>query len=159
MKYRVSVIDEQTDSRSNNIILVKKRTSLVTVALKGLEAHLEKNLDSENEETLKLAKAIKRESNDELETFLEEVSSDLDYLIHIAELNNHTYKNVRTGETKTSNEVGKQSFYNAWLDQRDEGEKDFLKYLPDAETVVEHGNELMFEDIEEGDWEIVEEED
>lgn len=162
MKYRVKVTDEQTRDCSDNIIVVRRRTSLVTVAMKGLESHLEKTLDSENEETLSLANGIKRECNNELEVFLEDIKSELDFSIVIIDLNDHIYEHKETGERKTSLDVGKHSYYQAWQSQfnNEDGVKNFLDYLPNAELLIEHGNELMSKDIstENEDWEIVEEE-
>ena len=162
MRFKVAVTDKQAKANSTNVIVVKKRTSLVTVAMKGLIEHLEKNPDSENEETLKLAKAIQREYKNDLDVFLSELLEDLDISIHIIDLNNRVYENMNTFERKTSHDVGKLSYHRAWESQyhEEDGEKDFVKYLPDFETVVEHGNELMLEDIaeENGDWVMLEEE-
>lgn len=163
MKYRVNIEDKQMDIKFESIIAVRKRTSLVTVALKGLEKHLENNLDSENEETLKLVNGIKRKCNNDLETFLEDIRSELDFSIVIIDLNNHIYEHRDTGERKTSFEVGKYSYYQAWQSQfnNEDGVKSFLDYLPNADILVEHGNEMMMKSIakENEDWEIVEEEE
>lgn len=162
MKYEVKVTDEQTKDSTVNLVVARKRTSLVTIALKGLENHLANHIDSDNEETLKLANSIKRECNNDLDVFLEDISTELDYSIVLVDLNDHIYENTETGERTTSLDVGKRSYYMAWESQvnNEDGVKDFLSYLPDSETLIAHGNEMMMPSIvtENSKWEIVEEE-
>ena len=162
MKYKVHVKDIQVNIASEVIVEVRKNTSLLTVVVKGIEKHLENHANSENEETLKLVKSFKRESTDVLDVFLNDLKEELDFVIVIDDLNNHIYEHVKNGERISSYDIGRESYYRAWQDQCDEddGEKDFDKYLPDFDTVVEHGNELMVDYIEDDvyndDWELVE---
>lgn len=160
MKYIVNVDDRQMGIRSEILIKVRKGTSILTVLEKGIETHLEKNPNSENEETIKIVKALKRECCDEISIFIEDLKQALDLFVYYVDPNNYTYENTHSGERKTSIEVGNLSYFNAWVDQKNEvdGEKDFIKFLPDAMTVIAHGNELMLEDVDCGDWGIVEEE-
>lgn len=160
MKYRVTVVDNQTKLRTENIIVIRKNTSMVTLVLKGLEAHLEANPSSDNEESLKLIKSIKRECNNELDTFLTDLEQELDYLISIGDLNNHTYQHIESKRTITSYDVGFQSYERAWEGQvnEEDGEKDLKKYLPPIDYIIEHGNDLMADDVDTDNenWEIVE---
>lgn len=154
------VKDKQLNIDSEVIVSVRKSTSLLTVVVKGVEMHLEKNPDSENDETLKLVNSFKRESTDSVEIFLDDLNEELDLSIVIVDLNNYTYENIKSGKCITSYEVGSESYYRAWESQvnEDDGEKVFENYLPDFDTVVEHGNELMDVDIcsDNEDWVIVE---
>lgn len=150
MRYRVVVLDKQLQTKTEEIISVRKNTSLSTVAMKGLEIHLEKNPDSENEETLKIAKSLKRENNNEVEAFLEDLKNDIDIEINIYDINNYTYLHKEKGRTTTSYEIGYYSYVEAWRSQVDneDGEKSLQKYLPSSEIICEHGNELMMDGID-----------
>lgn len=160
MKYKIHVEDKQMDIQSEIIVDVRKNTSLLTIVVKGITKHLENNPDSENEETLKLVNYLKRECTDSLEAFLEDLKDELDLNILIVDLNNHIYENLETNKRITSYDVGRESYYRAYLSQvnEEDGEKDFENYLPDFDIVVEHGNELMSDDIDSDNenWEIVE---
>lgn len=157
MKYKVYVTDEDIKESSTSIIEVRKNTSMKTVVLKAVERHVN-CFNYDQLEFMREVKSLHKES-DELDEFTESLKQDLDLSIHVVDLNNHRYYNKDKDEYTTSYEEGKDSYERAWRGQLNEedGEQDFDKYLPDFDTVVEHGNELTSEEWFLEDWEIEEE--
>ena len=151
MKYKVHVVDTETKEESINVINVRKGTTMKTVALKGVEQHVnEYAVDALH--FMSEVKSLHREAYD-LEDFIEWLKQDIDLSVYIVDVNNHKYYNAKTDKYITSHELGLQSYADAWKDQLNEedAEKDFAKYLPDFDTVVEHGNELANEEWERED--------
>lgn len=156
MKFKVYVTDTETKQQSENVVEVRKNTTMKTVVLKGVEKHVEQyaadplNFMSE-------VKSLHREAYD-LADLTEWLKQDLDLSVSIADLNNHKYYNEKEDRYTTSHELGQQSYADAWNDQLNEedAEKDFAKYIPDFDTIVEHGNEIASEEWFLEEWEMEE---
>lgn len=157
VKYKIYVSDKQDNSKSENVVESRKNTSLKTIVLKGIEKHVEE-FAADPLEFMREVKYLFRESENHVD-FIEDLNNELDLLISIGDLNNNTYRHKETEEQTTSYEVGLQSYENAWRSQLNEvdGEQNFNKYIPDKDIIIEHGNELMANDVDSSneEWEII----
>ena len=161
MKFRVVVVDGDGGERTENIIEVRKNTSMKTVVLKGVEAHVSSSSSYDELEFMREVKYLHREAND-LDIFVEELKQELDLKIAICDMNNHTYVSIEKDmfgkkSVTTSYEEGLESYERAWRGQlgNEDSENNFEAYLPSKDIIIEHGNEIMLHFEEE--YEIEEE--
>lgn len=157
MKYLITVVDNDTNERSENKVDVRKNTTMKTVVLKGVEKHVEQ-FAADPLNFMSEVKSLHREAYD-LEDFTVWLKQDLEMSVYITDLNNRRYYNKKRDTYTTSYDEAIESYRRAWEDQcnEDDGEKVFENYLPDYDTIIEHGNELCDEEYFLEDWELEEE--